>query len=49
MTLNGLEKLNAPSFGGGFPADYLSVLLVPAVVAGFMLFELLVRLLRRYP
>ena len=49
MTLNGLEKLNAPSFGGDFPADYLSVLLVPAVVAGFMLFELLVRLLRRYP
>ncbi len=49
MTLDGLEILNAPSLGGDFPADYLAVLIVPVVVFGFMLFELLTRLLRRYP
>ena len=49
MTLGGLDRLNAPSFGGDFPGDYAAVLLVPAVVVGFMLFELLAHLLRRYP
>ncbi|MEM9626896.1 MAG: MBOAT family O-acyltransferase [Pseudomonadota bacterium] len=49
MTLGGLEQLNAPGFGGDFPGDYLAVLIIPAVIAGFMAFEILIRLLRRYP
>ncbi len=49
MTLGGLERLNVPSFGGDFPGDYLAVLIVPAVVVGFVLFEALIRLFRRYP
>ena len=49
MTLGGLEQLNAPGLGGDFPGDYLAVLIVPAVIAGFMTFEVLIRLFRRYP
>jgi len=49
MTLNGLDALNAPGFGGDFPGDYGAILLVPAIILGFMLFEALVRLFRRHP